>query len=63
MNAEQFFRLTERMRAKQKEYFNTRSQTSLQESKQLERQVDEEIQRVNKVLQERQSPRLNFEGH
>ncbi len=62
MNAEQFFRLTERMRAKQKEYFSTRSQAALRESKQLERQVDEEIQRVNKVLQERQAPRLNFEG-
>lgn len=62
MNAEQFFRLTERMRVKQKEYFSTRSQAALRESKQLERQVDEEIQRVNKVLQERQAPRLNFEG-
>ena len=62
MNAEQFFRLTERMRAKQKEYFKTRSQSSLRESKELERQVDEEIQRVNKALQERQAPRLNFEG-
>ena len=62
MNAEQFFRLTERMRAKHKEYFSTRSQAALRESKQLERQVDEEIQRVNKVLQERQAPRLNFEG-
>ena len=62
MNAEQFFRLTERMRAKQKEYFSTHSQATLRESKQLERQVDEEIQRVNKVLQERQAPRLNFEG-
>lgn len=62
MNAEQFFRLIERMRSKQKEYFRTRSQTKLQESKLLEAQVDAEIERVNKVLQERQTPRLNFEG-
>lgn len=62
MNAEQFFRLTERMRAKQKEYFSTHSQAALRESKQLEAQVDAEIERVNKVLQEKQAPRLNFEG-
>jgi hypothetical protein len=62
MNAEQFFRLTERMRAKQKEYFRTRSSVAMQESKQLEAQVDAEIERVNKVLQEKQAPRLNFEG-
>ena len=62
MNAEQFFRLTERMRAKQKEYFRTRSSVVMQESKQLEAQVYAEIERVNKVLQEKQAPRLNFEG-
>ena len=50
------------MRAKQKEYFRTRSSVVMQESKQLEAQVDAEIERVNKVLQEKQAPRLNFEG-
>lgn len=38
--AYQFFRLVERMRDKQKEYFRTKSQVVLNESKQLEREVD-----------------------
>lgn len=38
--AYQFFRLVERMRNKQKEYFRTKSQAVLNESKQLEREVD-----------------------
>jgi hypothetical protein len=63
MNAEQFFRLTEKMRAKQQEYFRTRSQRALHESKDLERRVDEEIERVNKVLQERYAPKLPFEDY
>ncbi len=41
--AYQFFRLVERMRDKQKEYFRTRSAAVLNESKQLERDVDKEI--------------------
>lgn len=44
--AYQFFRLVERMRDKQKEYFRTKSQVVLNESKQLEREVDSEIQRA-----------------
>lgn len=47
--AYQFFRLVERMRDKQKEYFRTRSAAVLNESKHLERDVDKEIQRVNNV--------------
>lgn len=52
--AYQFFRLVERMRDKQKEYFRTRSAAVLNESKQLERDVDKEIQRVNNALNNRQ---------
>lgn len=52
--AYQFFRLVERMRDKQKEYFRTRSAAVLNESKHLERDVDKEIQRVNNVLDNRQ---------
>lgn len=47
--AYQFFRLVERMRDKQKEYFRTRGAAVLNESKHLERDVDKEIQRVNNV--------------
>lgn len=53
----QFFRLVERMRDKQKEYFRTKSQVVLNESKQL-REVDSEIQRANNILNNRQQPSL-----
>lgn len=59
--AYQFFRLVERMRNKQKEYFRTKSQAVLNESKQLEREVDSEIQKANKILNNRQQPSL-FDG-
>ena len=62
MNAEQFFRLVEKMRAKQREYFRTRSQAVLQESKEYEQCIDAEIDRVNKALQEKIEPRIPFEG-
>ena len=42
------------------QYFRTRSAAVLNESKQLERDVDKEIQRVNNALNNRQ-PSL-FEG-
>lgn len=48
--AYQFFRLVERMRNKQKEYFRTHNQSVLNESKQLEHEVDSEIQRANNIL-------------
>lgn len=50
MNAREFFTLVTRMRDKQKEYFRTRSVSVLQESKQLEKQVDDEIRRVNEII-------------
>lgn len=59
--AYQFFRLVERMRDKQKEYFRTKSQAVLNESKQLEREVDGEIQKANNILNNRQQPSL-FDG-
>ena len=52
--AYQFFRLVERMRDKQKEYFRTRNEAVLNESKCLERDIDKEIQRVNNALGNRQ---------
>ena len=48
--AYKFFRLVERMRNKQKEYFRTKGQAALNESKQLEREVDAEIKRANDIL-------------
>ena len=59
--AYQFFRLVERMRNKQKEYLRIRNQYALNESKTLERAVDEEIKRVNDIIKHRQQPSL-FDG-
>lgn len=52
MNAREFYRAVVKMRKAQRDYFRTRSQRSLTESKQLERQVDAEIERVTKIEQE-----------
>lgn len=60
MTAKDFFDLVARMRDKQKEYFRTRSGSVLKESKQLEKQVDEEIKRVNGIIRERQEPKLDL---
>ena len=58
MNSRDFFNLVTKMRDKQKEYFRTRSASVLQESKRLEKQVDEEIQRVNEIIKDKQEPKL-----
>lgn len=58
MNNKEFFDLVSNMRAKQKEYFKYRSNTLLKESKALEKQVDDEISRVNDVLSKRKEPSL-----
>ena len=50
MNAKQFFLLVGDMRSAQKEFFRTKSQAALSESKQLEKAVDAEIQRVNEII-------------
>lgn len=56
--AYQFFRLVERMRKAQKEYFKYRTSTFLNESKRLEKEVDDEISRVNNLLLDKQQPKL-----
>lgn len=58
MTAKEFFDLVSDMRLKQKEYFRTRSTSVLNESKALERMVDDEIRRVNQVLTEKQEQKL-----
>ena len=58
MNARQFFDKVVEMRRWQKEYFKTRSKSSLEQSKTLEKRVDAEIERVNKILEERTNPKL-----
>lgn len=58
MDAKAFFFLVERMRAKQKEYFKTRTIASLTESKTLEKAVDAEIARVRDIVYKKQNPSL-----
>ena len=43
MTAQQFFDLVCRMRSAQKQYFRTRSYDDLEESKKLEREVDQAL--------------------
>lgn len=50
MNSRDFFDMVCRMRKAQKNYFKTRDRDALNMSKEIERQVDEEINRVNSVL-------------
>lgn len=57
MNAKEFFNLVSQMRQAQREYFKTRNNTVLQQSKDLENLVDKEIDRVNRITSE---PELNF---
>lgn len=50
MNAREFFDLVSAMRRAQKEYFASRNSSALNTSKQLEREVDKEINRVETIL-------------
>lgn len=58
MDAKQFFTLVARMREKQREYVRTKSSTALRESKELERIVDAEIERVNRIIYQQLNPKL-----
>lgn len=58
MTNRQFFDLVVQLRWYQKEYFATRSRDSLQQAKALEKRVDDEVARVQKILaiREQQQP-------
>lgn len=58
MKPKEFFDTVVRMRDKQKEYFKTRSGSALTESKRLEKVIDDEIARVQKIINDRQNPKL-----
>lgn len=60
MKPEEFFRHVCRMRTAQKEYFRTRSAAALRDSKRLEKEIDDEIARVERLLEQRRNPELNF---
>lgn len=61
MDAKSFSRKVEQMRKAQKEYFRTKSGRALNESKRLEQDIDAEIERVNRVMAERQNPKMLFD--
>lgn len=58
MDAKRFFDRVTYMRKLQKEYFQTRSPTVLRQCKQVEKEIDDEIERVNKIIAEQQQPKL-----
>lgn len=60
MTPRDFFDKVSRMRAAQKEYFRTRSGRALSDSKRLEKEIDDEIERVNKVMEAKNNPKMEF---
>ena len=56
MDKREFFEKVSEMRDAQKEYFKTRSSASLNKSKNLEKEIDDEILRVRKILSGRKDP-------
>lgn len=60
MTPKEFFDKVYRMRKAQKEYFRTRSGRALADSKRLEKEIDDEIERVEKVMEEKNNPKMEF---
>lgn len=60
MTPKEFFDKVSRMRKAQKEYFRTRSGRALSDSKRLEKDIDDEIERVNKVIEAKNNPKMEF---
>lgn len=55
MNRREFYELVVKLRHAQKEYFKCRDRNSLRQSIIYENQVDAEIERVNKILDQQKS--------
>lgn len=56
MDPKTFFTKVALMRKLQKEYFKTRTQTSLRQSKALESEIDREIERVYNIIGKPEQP-------
>lgn len=56
MKARAFFDKVSEMREAQKEYFKTRNSAALTRSMALEKEIDDEISRVNAILNKRSQP-------
>lgn len=66
MNARQFYEEVKKMRYLQKKYFLTRDHRSLEASKKFEKRIDEEIERVEQLLNEKAESEqitINFDNH
>lgn len=60
MNARQFFDKVVEMRRLQKEYFKSRSHLILEKSKAVEREIDQEIKRVQDIEAANRPPEPNL---
>lgn len=60
MAPKEFFDKVCRMRKAQKEYLRTRSGRALSDSKRMEKEIDDEIERVNKVMEAKNNPKMEF---
>lgn len=60
MNAKQFFSKVVEVRNAQKTYFRHRSQENLVKSKMLEKELDDEIMRVQRLRQDTDIPLLLY---
>ena len=60
MSPKEFFDKVCRMRKAQKDYFRTRSGRALNDSKRLDQEIDAEIERVSKVMEEKNNPKMKF---
>lgn len=58
MTPRDFFELVAKMRQAQKAYFKTRTASNIQRSKELEKMVDKEIERVREIQNDIQNPKL-----
>lgn len=61
MTPKEFFDKVSLMRKAQKEYARRRSGRSLTDSRRLEQEIDAEIERVNKVMEAKNNPKMEFE--
>lgn len=56
MTPQEFFQKVAEMRQAQKRYFKMRTSLDLAQSKKLEKEIDNEIERVNQILSKRNEP-------
>jgi len=56
MTPQEFFQKVVEMRQAQKRYFKMRTSLDLAQSKKLEKEIDNEIERVNQILSKQNEP-------